>query len=86
MCSPGPHTNCRPEENPWCSSALHHPQHHRAGQTRTGVPRSRPGRPAERAGQFGPAAEHLQPERGAGHQPERRREAREEEEAETEQS
>lgn len=86
VCSPGPCGNCRPEEDPRGSSALHHPQHHRAGQALQDVPRPRPGRPAGRAGQPGPAAEHPQPERGAGHWPEGRREAGEEEEEETEQS
>lgn len=86
VCSPGSCGNCRPEEDPRRSSALHHPQHHRAGQALPDVPRPRPGRPAGRAGQPSPAAEHPQPERGAGHWPEGRREAGEEEEEEAEQS
>lgn len=85
-CYTGPHINCRPEEDPWRSSALHHPQHHGAGQALPDVPRPREGRPAGRAGQPGPAAEYPQPERGAGHQPEGWREAGKEEEEETEQS
>lgn len=84
-CCPGPHSNRRPEEDSRCPSALHHPQHHRAGQALPDVPRPCPGRPAGRTGQPGPAAEHPQPERGAGHRPEGRREAREEEKEETEQ-
>lgn len=84
--SPGLHSDYRPEEDPRGSSALHHPQHHRAGQTQPGVTRTRPGRPAGQDGEPGPAAEHPQPEGGAGHQkPEGRREAGEEEEEETEQ-
>lgn len=86
MCSPGPRGDCRLEEDPWRSSTLHHPQYHRAGQTLRDVPGLRPGRPAGRAGEPGPAAEHLQPEGGAGHQPEGQGEAGEEEEEEAEQS
>lgn len=86
LCSyTGLHGDHRPEEDPRGSSALHHPQHHRAGQTEPGIARPRPGRSAGRAGEPGPAAEHPQPEGGAGNQPEGRREEREEEEEETEQ-
>lgn len=84
-CHTGLCSHHRAEENPRCSPALHHPQHHRAGQAQPGVPRPRPGHPAGRAGQPGPASEHPHPEGGAGHRPEGRREAGEEEEAETEQ-
>lgn len=86
MCFPGPQGDNRPEEDPRCPSALHHSQHHRAGQAPPDVPRPRPGSPAWRAGEPVPAREHPQPEGGAGHQPEGRREAGEEEEEETEQS
>lgn len=82
---PGPQSNHRPKEDPWCSSTLHHPQHHGAGQTQPGVSGPCAGRPAGGAGQPGPAAEHPQPERGAGHQPKGWREAGEEEEEKTEQ-
>ena len=82
----GPRSDCRPEEDPGCSSALHHPKHHRARQALPDVPRPRPGRPVGRAGESGPAAEHPQPERRAGHRPQRWREAGEEEEEETEPS
>lgn len=85
MCSPGPHSNGRSEEDSGRTSALHHPQHHRAGQALPDVPRPRPGCPAGRAGQPDTAAEHPQPEGGPGHRPEGWREAREEEEEETEQ-
>lgn len=79
----GPKGDRRSEKDPRRSSALHHPQHHRAGQTQPGVPGPRQGGAAGGAGDPRPAAEHPQPEGGAGHQG--RREARKEEEEEAEQ-
>lgn len=82
-CHTGPHSHHGSEENSRSSSALHHPQHHCAGQAQPGVPQPRPGRPAGRAGQPGPATEYPDPEGGAGNWPEGRRKAWEEEEEET---
>lgn len=81
--SSGPHSHHGAEENSRSSSALHHPQHHCAGQAQPGVPQPRPGRPAGRADQPGPATEYPNPEGGAGNWPEGRRKAWEEEEEET---
>lgn len=77
--SAGPRGDSRSEEDPGRSSALHRPQHHRAGQTQPGVPRPRPGHPTADPR---PAAEHPQPEGGAGHPLQGQREAGEEEETE----
>lgn len=81
----GLHSHYRTKEHPWGSSALHHPQHHRSGQTQSVVTGPRAGRSAGGTGEPGPAAEHPQPERGARNQQEGRREARKKEEKETEQ-
>lgn len=82
-CFPGSDINYSPEECSWRSSALHHSQHHRAGQTFPEIPGLRPGCPAGGAGQSRPAAEDLQAERGAGDPPEGPREAGKEEKEET---
>lgn len=85
-CFPGSDINYSPEEHSWSSSALHHSQHHRAGQTFPEVPGPRPGCPDGRAGPVRPAAEALQPERGAGNPAGGQGGAGEEEEEETDPS